>query len=128
MAGIDRQLAKILAIAPYEPLVPLQPDTVGCRPPLEAPLARMLPGHRPETPKKADPKDTETANMTVSLPTPLRNRVRAAYRATSYAEGDNTWSHFVAKAIEAETARREAQHNAGEMYRPGVKTYRGPAA
>ena len=50
------------------------------------------------------------------LPTPLRNRARAAYRATSYAEGDNTWSHFVAKAIEAETARREAEHNKGEMY------------
>lgn len=82
----------------------------------EAPLARMLPGHRPETPKKADPKDTETANMTVSVPAPLRNRARAAYRATSYAEGDNTWSHFVAKAIEAETSRREAEHNNGEMY------------
>ena len=76
----------------------------------------MLPGHRPETPKKADPKDTETANMTVSIPAALRNRARAAYRATSYAEGDNTWSHFVAKAIEAETARREAEHNEGEMY------------
>ncbi|MDF9748721.1 hypothetical protein [Arthrobacter sp. ES3-54] len=82
----------------------------------EAPLARMLPGHRPETPKKAEPTETETANMTVSIPAALQNRARAAYRATSYAEGDNTWSHFVAKAIEAETARREAEHNAGAMY------------
>ncbi len=85
-------------------------------PAAEAPLARMLPGHRPETPKKADPKDAETANMTVSIPAALRNRARAAYRATSYAEGDNTWSHFVAKAIEAETARREAEHNDGAAY------------
>jgi hypothetical protein len=52
----------------------------------------------------------------VSIPAALRNRARAAYRATSYAEGDNSWSHFVAKAIEAETARREAEHNDGEMY------------
>lgn len=50
----------------------------------------MLPGHRPETPKKAEPKETEIANMTVSIPAALRNRARAAYRATSYAEGDNT--------------------------------------
>ena len=57
----------------------------------EAPLARMFPGHRLETPKKAEPKEAETANMTVSIPAALRNRARAAYRATSYAEGDNTW-------------------------------------
>jgi hypothetical protein len=73
----------------------------------------MLPGDRPETPKKEDPKDSETANMTVSIPTPLRNRAWAAYRATSYAEGDNTWSPFVAKAIEAETARRESRAQRG---------------
>jgi hypothetical protein len=49
--------------------------------------------------------------MTVRIPAPLRNRARAACRATSYAEGDNTWSHFAAKAIEAERARREIQRN-----------------
>jgi hypothetical protein len=76
----------------------------------------MLPGHRPETPQKTASKDAEMANMTVSIAAALRNRARAAYRATSYAEGDNTWSHFVAKAIEAETARREVEYNKGEMY------------
>lgn len=40
--------------------------------------------------------------MTVSIPAALRNRAPAAYRATSYAEGDNTCSHFVTKAIEGE--------------------------
>ncbi|MEV8150498.1 hypothetical protein AB0O52_20440 [Arthrobacter sp. NPDC080073] len=100
---------------PSRPALGLPPRRVAA-PAAEAPLARMLPGHRPDTPRKADPKDTETANMTVSIPAALRNRARAAYRATSYAEGDNTWSHFVAKAIEAETARREADHNEGQMY------------
>lgn len=33
----------------------------------------------------------------------------------SYAEGENEWAHFVAKAIEAETLRREVEHNHGEM-------------
>ncbi|MHA7223299.1 hypothetical protein ACX80S_13375 [Arthrobacter sp. RHLT1-20] len=54
--------------------------------------------------------------MTVSIPAALRNRARAAYRTTSYVERDNTRSHFVEKAIEAETARREAEHNECEMY------------
>lgn len=77
----------------------------------------MLPGKRGAGEAKDEPKTTsKLANMTVSLPEALRNRARAAYRATSYAEGDNTWSHFVAKAIEAETTRREAEHNGGEMY------------
>lgn len=61
-------------------------------------------------------RDAPTENMTVSIPTALRNRAKAAYKATSYAEGDNTWAHFVAKAIEPETLRREAEHNHGEMY------------
>jgi Centromere-binding protein ParB C-terminal len=100
---------------PSRPALGLPPRRAAA-PAAEAPLARMLSGHRPETPNKPDPKDTETANMTVSIPAALRNRARAAYRATSYAEGDNTWSHFVAKAIEAETARREVEHNKGEMY------------
>jgi hypothetical protein len=99
---------------PSRPALGLPPRRTAPAP--EAPLARMLPGHRPETPKKAEPKETDTANMTVSIPAALRNRARAAYRATSYAEGDITWSHFVAKAIEAETARREAEHNDGAMY------------
>lgn len=100
---------------PSRPALGLPPRRTA-EPAAEAPLARMLPGHRPETPKKAEPKEADTANMTVSIPAALRNRARAAYRATSYAEGDNTWSHFVTKAIEAETARREAEHNDGAMY------------
>lgn len=100
---------------PSRPALGLPPKRTAA-PASEAPLARMLPGRRPETPKKADPKEAEIANMTVSIPAALRNRARAACRATSYAEGDNTWSHFVAKAIEAETARREAEHNDGGMY------------
>jgi hypothetical protein len=100
---------------PSRPALGLPPRRTAA-PAVEAPLARMLPGHRPESPNKTEPQEIETANMTVSIPTSLRNRARAAYKATNYAEGDNTWSHFVAKAIEAETVRREAEHNDGAMY------------
>ena len=74
---------------PSRPALGLPPRRTAA-PATEAPLARMLPGHRPETPKKAEAKEPDTANMTVSIPAALRNRARAAYRATSYAEGDNT--------------------------------------
>lgn len=100
---------------PSRPALGLPPRRTAA-PAVEAPLARMLSGRRLESPEKAEPTETEKANMTVSIPTSLRNRARAAYRATSYTEGDNTWSHFVVKAIEAETARREAEHNDGAMY------------
>lgn len=100
---------------PSRPALGLPPRRTAA-PAAEAPLARMLPGHRPETPKKSAPKEADTTSMTVSIPAALRNRARAAYRATSYIEGDNTWSNFVAKAIEAETARREVEHNDGAMY------------
>src|SRR3954470_2974528 len=46
-------------------------------PAVEAPLARMLPGHRPGTPMTAEPKETETVNKTVNVPAVLRNRARA---------------------------------------------------
>lgn len=39
--------------------------------------------------------------LEAALPEPVGPR----YWATSYAEGDKTWHHFLAKAIEAETAR-----------------------
>ncbi|HEX9229327.1 MAG TPA: hypothetical protein VF885_22235 [Arthrobacter sp.] len=101
---------------PSRPALGLPPRRTAA-PATEAPLARMLPGHRPEEPKKAEPKTSpKLSNMTVSLPEALRNRARAAYKATNYVEGDKTWSHFVAKAIEAETVRRESEHNGGEMY------------
>ncbi|HEY2557580.1 MAG TPA: hypothetical protein VGI08_10770 [Diaminobutyricibacter sp.] len=38
-------------------------------------------------------------------------RARAAYEATRWLEGDRSWSHFVEKALRAETSRREARFN-----------------
>lgn len=99
------------------PALGLPPRPTAAPPTTDAPLARMLPGRRQEVPAKTEePKDAQSSPMTVSIPTALRNRAKAAYKATSYAEGDNTWAHFIAKAIEAETCRREAEHNQGEMY------------
>ncbi|WP_442855749.1 ParB family protein [Frigoribacterium sp. Leaf263] len=62
--------------------------------------------------------DSETKRMTVYIASRHYARARAAYRATSYAARDRSWSDFVEKAIVAELERREAQHNAGKAYAP----------
>ncbi len=46
-------------------------------------------------------------------------RARAAYEATSWLEGDRSWSHFVEKAIRAETSRREARFNDSQPFDGG---------
>jgi hypothetical protein len=62
---------------PGRPALGLPPRRTTA-PATEAPLARMLPGHRPEEPKKPESKTTtKLSNMTVSLPEPgdeLRRR------------------------------------------------------
>ncbi|MBD8585992.1 hypothetical protein IFT90_15660 [Frigoribacterium sp. CFBP 8766] len=62
--------------------------------------------------------DSETKRMTVYIASRHYARARAAYRATSYASRDRSWSDFVEKAIVAELEKREAQFNAGEPYAP----------
>ena len=62
--------------------------------------------------------DSQTKRMTVYLTSRHYARARAAYRATSYAAQDRSWSDFVEKALVAEFERREAEFNAGEPYAP----------
>jgi hypothetical protein len=49
----------------------------------------------------------------------LRNRARAAYRVTSFAEQDSSWSDMLGKALLAEVERREHAHNRGERFSGG---------
>ncbi|WP_345762904.1 ParB family protein [Diaminobutyricibacter sp. McL0608] len=49
----------------------------------------------------------------------LRNRARAAYRLTSFAEQDASWSDMLSKALLAEVERRERDHNYGEEFTGG---------
>jgi hypothetical protein len=49
----------------------------------------------------------------------LRNRARAAYRVTSFAEQDSSWSDMLSKALLVEVERRERIHNLGEPFSGG---------
>lgn len=69
------------------------------------------------TVKKSDTAAMEqNTRMTTYLSVATRDRARSTYRATSYLEGDKSWSDFVERAILAEVERREIAHNAGERY------------
>ena len=75
------------------------------------------------------PDPEKNISVTFYIPPALRNRTRAAYRATSMAEGDSSWSDLVRKALVAELERREREHNNGGVYegddaplRPGRPT------
>ncbi len=72
---------------------------------------------------EADPDSGECAGnerrrttITFYLSELLRNRARAAYRVTSFAERDSSWSDMLAKALLAEVERREGAHNLGERF------------
>ncbi len=66
---------------------------------------------------ETEPLDNdETVSVTFYIPGGLRNRSRAAYRATSLLECDTSWSDLVRKALTAEVERREREHNDGVAY------------
>ena len=63
--------------------------------------------------------DRRRTTITFYLGELLRNRARAAYRVTSFAEQDSSWSDMLSKALLAEVERRERAHNLGERFTGG---------
>ena len=59
--------------------------------------------------------------ITFYLTEALRNRARAAYRSTSFAEKDTSWSEMLNKALLAEVERREREYNEGNTFEGGAE-------
>jgi len=68
--------------------------------------------------KPASEIDATKRRATIYLDATLTARAKAAYKATSYAEGDRSWSEFVEKAIDSLVRAREETHNDGQPYEP----------
>jgi len=60
-------------------------------------------------------------SVTFYIPEALRNRARTAYRSTSFAERDASWSEMLNKALLAEVERREFEHNGGATFEGGTE-------
>lgn len=74
---------------------------------------------KPRSRKKAASTSSRKPSATFYIPEALQARGRAAYRATANVEGDESYSHMVAKAYEAEVVRRETRYNNGEPFSGG---------
>ncbi len=82
-----------------------KPDRASAKP-----AAKARPTAKPRTtPAPAGSAGVDDAKRTMTTYISRGDRVRAnaAFRATAHLEGDESWSDFVAKAIRAETERRE---------------------
>ena len=60
--------------------------------------------------------------LNASIPHDLRSRIRAAYRATSVAEGHRSFSDFIAAVLEAEAQRLEDRYNNGQRFAGGERS------
>ncbi len=91
------------------------PESANAQPADPAPLSNT--GPRPVAPL-LPPTESRKVNVSVYLPIELRDRARAAYRATAHLHDDNSWSAYVAHAVELLTQAREHEHHHGVPYAP----------
>ncbi|MCF8610200.1 hypothetical protein L5G28_08515 [Gordonia sp. HY285] len=94
---------------------------VAGRPPALPAKSRIsAPSTLPTTPVTPPPppaiKSPTKKAVTVYISPDIYVQARLAYKTTSSAEGDRSWSHFVERAIAAEVQLRAQRHNGGEMF------------
>lgn len=78
--------------------------------------AEATPESAREKPLESSGGEAGKARVSIYLDPDVRDRARAAYKATAHLAGDRSWSEFVQRAIEAEAARREQSYNQGSPY------------
>lgn len=124
-----RQIDAGLLRRQNRPAAPPAPadDQVSTEPPAAPPVAEEVSQEAVTPPAQQaartttlrnNSRDRETARMSTYLSPSIRDRARAAYRATAHLENDRSWSAFVETALLAETSRREQAHNDGQPF-PG---------
>lgn len=93
--------------------------------PVNAPQPSQKPPTRPKSRTQATravqrpiplAEGSPTEKMTTYVPRAVRERAKAAFRATSHLEGDGSFSDFITAAITREVERREQLHNDGQQY------------
>lgn len=114
-------------------LSPRRADMSAFKPTLATPSAQT-PGEPTRKPapararKRATPKaptgqpapqaDAPKVQINFYIDAETRASARAAYKATGHAEGDDSFSDFVSKAVAAEVQRRQDAYNGGEKFTP----------
>lgn len=114
------------AAAPIAAPAGTEPSSAGR---LVEPVSTPQPSQKPQTRPKSRTQATRavqrpialaegspTEKMTTYVPRAVRERAKAAFRATSHLEGDGSFSDFITAAITREVERREQLHNDGQQY------------
>ncbi len=78
--------------------------------------AKKVTARKPAPPKVSAGADAGKTQVTAYMSHEIRNRARAAFKATGHLEGDRNWSAFIEQAVLAETQRREQLYNDGQTY------------
>ena len=130
MRGDGQAAAAALTTAPARPQPATEPapaPKAAERPvePVSAPQASQKPSTRPKSRTQA-PKAVQrpiplteggpTDKITTYVPRAIRERAKAAFRATGHLERDASFSDFITAAITREVERREKLHNDGQQY------------
>lgn len=111
-APLARLLKSERVVEPREPS--LDATTSSAERSEEQPVAA-----KPRGRKSATTSARRKASATFYIPEALQARGRAAFRHTAVLEGDDSYSHMVAKAYEAEVQRREDLYNNGQPFSGG---------
>ncbi len=125
----DGQTATTTPVAtPERPAATADPVPQAAERPIEpvsAPQTAQKPSTRPKSRAQAPravqrpiplAEGSPTEKMTTYVPRAVRERAKAAFRATSHLEGDGSFSDFITAAITREVERREKLHNDGQQY------------
>lgn len=76
-------------------------------------------GGQPENILAPDEPKAALKQVTFYIDPSILARAKAAFKASSGLEDDNTWSNYVAKAVLAQTTVREETYNNGQPFKGG---------
>lgn len=115
------------ATAPLARLLKSERDAAPAQPAAEPADAEATPSETRQTASATKPRGRKASPATSSrkpqvtfyLSEAVLARGRAAFRHTQNLEGDESYSHMVAKAYEAEVQRRETLYNGGKPFSGG---------
>lgn len=115
------------ATKPLARLLKSERDAAPAEPASEPAVAEVTSSETRQPAAATKPRGRKTSpstpgrkpSATFYIPEALQIRGRAAFRHTQILEGDESYSHMVAKAYEAEVQRREALYNGGQPFSGG---------
>lgn len=117
VTGLSLRRADMSAFQPTPPSTTEEP-ALEVAPERARTPARKRVAPKPRTVPATPTEDAPKVQINFYIDAHTRASARAAYKATGHAEGDDSFSDFVTKAVAAEVQRRQDAHNGGASFAP----------